>query len=681
MDKKTFVLNVKMKYLDKVKLKMLKSEEEQHLYLSSMENLKKLVYSDFPELEKLCESTTPVGWRSSKLEMKCEDRDGDFIVIENDEDLESFLQWQKGKHLVLHLDTKNRDSGDGPDGSLNARSSSSNSVKVETPTIHKTKACWHYARLGRCNFGTNCSFSHEQEARQDGSGRPPEQPGPSSNSNPVKPEARAKQRPCRYYAKGHCNNGNNCTFLHEQDARHDKKAIPPEQSETPRPPKDSTNFGSWLTQQLTRDPKDNITFLSRDKGLDMLKKIIERKDLPSQWIDLLVKLLTREEFRISLKREHTNKIYGLLIGSTFLVQLHGHIVTQLATAKPHEIMPYLLLTEQLQTRTTCGWKEVPLDAIDSVIQQLEESGDKKEVVLMLSRLVTYRNKLRRQASFSSTDEKTEFLGVRYKKLSIMPSKAELLQPHLSDDLPVNIVGKQYNSVYTYLETHFRLLQEDCIHPLRQGICTLRNQQSSRELRIYQRVRLARYRCGEHGIEYSLSFQENRGHRVGSKNLLYGALVCLTYDGFQESLIFGVITEGNFQGLGRRSYTVSIRVMSSSEGQVEDLETFQSIGQLASIPSSLDQAQLHALKHGLTKELSIIQGPPGTGKTFLGLLLVRILLANFKSAAEQKVQNSRPAVSRKEKGYARKGPVLVICMTNHALDQFLEGIYKFESNVI
>lgn len=61
---------------------------------------------------------------------------------------------------------------------------------------------------------------------------------------------------------------------------------------------------------------------------------------------------------------------------------------------------------------------------------------------------------------------------------------------------------------------------------------------------------------------------------------------------------------------------------------------------------------------LTNELAIIQGPPGTGKTYVGLKIVQVLLDNAR------VWNS---TSR---------PILIVCYTNHALDQFLEGMLKF-----
>ncbi|MGH0151217.1 UNVERIFIED_CONTAM: hypothetical protein FKN15_019478 [Acipenser sinensis] len=74
---------------------------------------------------------------------------------------------------------------------------------------------------------------------------------------------------------------------------------------------------------------------------------------------------------------------------------------------------------------------------------------------------------------------------------------------------------------------------------------------------------------------------------------------------------------------------------------------------------LDDSQLQAVQMALTKELAIIQGPPGTGKTYIGLKIVKTILSNSNT-------------------WRSMGgcPILVVCYTNHALDQFLEGIHKF-----
>jgi hypothetical protein len=67
-------------------------------------------------------------------------------------------------------------------------------------------------------------------------------------------------------------------------------------------------------------------------------------------------------------------------------------------------------------------------------------------------------------------------------------------------------------------------------------------------------------------------------------------------------------------------------------------------------TTLDRGQCRALLYALTHEFALIQGPPGTGKSYLGVKLLQVLLA--------------------AKNKSKLGPIVVICYTNHALDQFL-----------
>ena len=90
---------------------------------------------------------------------------------------------------------------------------------------------------------------------------------------------------------------------------------------------------------------------------------------------------------------------------------------------------------------------------------------------------------------------------------------------------------------------------------------------------------------------------------------------------------------------------------------------QSKGKLADFPSDprLDKSQRDAIACALSKKLALIQGPPGCGKTFIGVILTRILLAN--------------------RDLRSRAPILFVCQTNHALDQILEHVYKYEPNMI
>lgn len=67
-------------------------------------------------------------------------------------------------------------------------------------------------------------------------------------------------------------------------------------------------------------------------------------------------------------------------------------------------------------------------------------------------------------------------------------------------------------------------------------------------------------------------------------------------------------------------------------------------------STMDNGQCKALIGALCSEMVCIQGPPGTGKSYIGVQIVKAII---NSIAQEAI-----------------GPILVVCFTNHALDQFL-----------
>ncbi|RHZ73578.1 hypothetical protein Glove_230g78 [Diversispora epigaea] len=74
-------------------------------------------------------------------------------------------------------------------------------------------------------------------------------------------------------------------------------------------------------------------------------------------------------------------------------------------------------------------------------------------------------------------------------------------------------------------------------------------------------------------------------------------------------------------------------------------------------STLDESQAKALVSSLCREVALIEGPPGTGKSYVGVGIMRALLAPENREA------------------TKIGPILTICYTNHALDNFLEDLLK------
>ena len=327
-------------------------------------------------------------------------------------------------------------------------------------------------------------------------------------------------------------------------------------------------------------------------------------------------------------------------------------------------------------------------------------------------------------------------------IPVLPT-IKALQP--SRDPPYlrpNIIKGAYTDWEHYLDVQFRLMHEDFVAPLRDGIsqCTEDVERKHlSEVRVYDGVSFCSPVCTYSGIGFQIRFDVSRLQRVNwehSKRLIFGSLLCLSSDDFQTILfatvakrdakllaeglvsiqfeadvleeVFQIDPDQRFvmvestayfeayrhilEGLKRASlyhltdrlpifkrYLVDSelsppiavpRYLRFSENPVLRLKEVLCIENsspdvVVTDPKSwpafentcLDPSQLSAFRAALTQEVSIIQGPPGTGKTYIGLKIVEALMAN-----RQKLNNF---------------PILVLCYTNHALDQFLEGIQKIK----
>ncbi|KAJ8042125.1 NFX1-type zinc finger-containing protein 1 [Holothuria leucospilota] len=343
----------------------------------------------------------------------------------------------------------------------------------------------------------------------------------------------------------------------------------------------------------------------------------------------------------------------------------------------------------------------------------------------------------------------------FRKLSILPTSVEL-QSDYKPFLRTNIVNGCYDNVHHYLDVHFRLLREDFVQPLREGIAEYVakiNQRGDAEnkrfqnLRLYDDVQAIDITPSQDGFVYDLQFAINNNlKRVRwelSKRLIYGSLVCLSRDDF-KTFIFGYVAKRDIRELSKGRVAVTINIsdeesrdlfsfpfkMAESSSYFEAyrhvLRSLQTIDQenfplkqyLISVPNDVslpkyigekpdlkftlccnrigqinkesekmwrpsttqpvevvekqvqvsmektwpgadelgfDDSQMKAFKAALREEICLIQGPPGTGKTYVGLKIVETLLKN--------------------KSHWGNKPLLVVCYTNHALDQFLEGILQ------
>ncbi|ELU14669.1 hypothetical protein CAPTEDRAFT_71969, partial [Capitella teleta] len=315
----------------------------------------------------------------------------------------------------------------------------------------------------------------------------------------------------------------------------------------------------------------------------------------------------------------------------------------------------------------------------------------------------------------------------FKSLPITPTLTDLM----SDKLPFlrrNKITGRYRSVQHYLDVQFRLLREDFISPLRDGIKELlRSKKLGKvkqtrhnyqgDIRLYKNVHINVPFCGRNGILYKLRFDVATLKKVDwdqSKRLLTGSLLCLSVDNF-KTIVFAIVSERHVNQLRRGHILIElvddwiefdhaaeyemVEATAYFEAYKHNLKKMQEIEDLsfkdyilnsdvtnvmapkylrnpgAALVLSgkryqalkiskwpgkeileLNQSQYSAFQNALTKEFAIIQGPPGTGKTHLGLKIMETLLNNISTWQRN-----------------QEGCILIVCHTNHALDQFLEGI--------
>lgn len=101
--------------------------------------------------------------------------------------------------------------------------------------------------------------------------------------------------------------------------------------------------------------------------------------------------------------------------------------------------------------------------------------------------------------------------------------------------------------------------------------------------------------------------------------------------------------------------------------------------------TFDDSQRRALLAALTKPVAVIQGPPGTGKTFVGQRFVEVLINISRRSGRSSTDEGSDTdgdVSEEDVLYGNVPvPILLLCLKNHALDEFVRSALKTTKNVI
>ncbi|GAB1605315.1 NFX1-type zinc finger-containing protein 1-like [Argonauta hians] len=462
---------------------------------------------------------------------------------------------------------------------------------------------------------------------------------------------------------------------------------------------------------------------------------------------LFLKVL-RQCFKGCSLKELNNNILSILMSSTFFDHVNNVIMTMtdLSDQQMKLLDEILNLFQLILTITPSHHVKVmqTVGIIDITVGgSIRELNPKiQELQNLLQSICSSKQRKKMQDSEPNISED-------FRELQLVPTVEEIT----SNKFPVlrkNIKKGVYEDLEHYLDVQFRLIREDFVGPLRDGLASLWgregemvNYNKNEDFYIYQNAFVIDWVLNNSGVHYKVMFDVSRLGGINwehNQRFIFGSLLCLSADNFVTTY-YGTVSDRNFMELEKGIVTVSFFpdvtmdmvlnkefIMLESKafygayqpilvgfkeivswdfpfqdyvlyadnnikapkylienGSVFDLSclandcrlTYNNSTRTVSVKTkshdainvdvlgdnwpeasslNFNDSQLDAFSNILSKEFSLTQGPPGTGKTYIGLQAVKVLCRNH------------------EKWHGR--PMLIVCYTNHTLDQFLEGISKF-----
>ncbi|XP_033114470.1 NFX1-type zinc finger-containing protein 1-like [Anneissia japonica] len=608
---------------------------------------------------------------------------------------------------------------------------------------------YKYSSIGRLNLSANDSFGDQGNANDNA--------GNFRDSGDA--SVRRKSRPVTQHSNT-CGRGRNISNS-RTESRHQYIEAGLELTHP------STNSGSRSRREIRATGYKRLEeLLSKDKAEALIQlsstyfgfeKLLNEPEIRRDLRTLICRVLIHA-CQCTTSTVSLNALLSKVQNSMFIkYHMHQHIMALKDERSPrvrHEveiqdiITVIRILVERLPSAT--GEVKASLMLLELTMEELYEVG------LIYDRNI--RSRFDELKEFVKEVEKTQGEKVKpatrrkinnidddipppnnFRDIPIFPTLEDLTM----DKIPFlrkNKLDGSYDNADHYLDVQFRLLREDMIRPLREGIIEYLQHKHDRhrritDIRVYNDVTVEYPICSHDCIIYKVHFDVSRLKGVrwqSTKRLIYGSLVCLSKDDFQTVYFatvanskprdlengfldlkfeiqgqventrnekFTMVETSSFfeayrhvllslqmiteQNMPMKKYIIEgrhevnapyylryNRNMTYDLGPLIDEDTRKPmLVKIASntwpSPSSLqlDDSQFNALKTALTKEFAVIQGPPGTGKTYVGLKIVHALLHNrkYRKTVHDEINES---------------PIFIISYTNHALDQFLEGIHSF-----
>lgn len=581
--------------------------------------------------------------------------------------------------------------------------------------MDKKKNCEFFVKNGVCKHNENCKFFHPPEYKKE---------------NPVctfyQKTGRCEKEGCVF---SHPNRDLKDDRKKKITRGIEKKEkgkfkIVREISQTKKPKEEIKEKPNKKEYKKTNFTDNEIDYYL--KSLD-ISKFIEKKYVDYQFEFLMKKdklnllytgkvidILSSKEVLESIFDSHINNVYSSFINGDFISLPLQIYIKNISSSNTKDINKVLTILIEAVKRFPDQRFKINTRFIEKAI---EESNDEE-----LMTELKYLKDIIDQVDISTIKKegkKIEKKDYNINELDIYPNLQSLSE---EKDVPSNKIQEKWSSAKEYIYTHFSLLHEDYMSVLREGYQKyLTNEKlSMRDLPVFNKVEVISLDLVRRDIGYKIKFQTNIPLKQfqTSKFLMEGSLVILFEEGeLKKEPIIAIVVKREalmkkFEIVisPQRDLELNIKyIMMESPCYFRSIEPIlKTLKQMSPkrIPfkeilikgsknmnpplyirqdpimdiseilgeygkpidkkveldvtskwvgekdTYLDPTQSKAIQHILNSEVSLVKGPPGTGKTFLGIRAVKLIEKHLRKSERQ---------------------IVVICYTNHALDQFLEGI--------
>lgn len=303
----------------------------------------------------------------------------------------------------------------------------------------------------------------------------------------------------------------------------------------------------------------------------------------------------------------------------------------------------------------------------------------------------------------------------YSYMNIYPSPVDFFE---NRNLQPNIIKGSYDSTDHYLDLHFKILKEDFVCAVREGIDQYRSEISGGKLKknsslyLYKNVSSTGISIDKYNLRskicHHIMFSDEDKKALQEENFqvtkkfMNGSLLFFTRNDFTTFVVATVEDNGERNEPGNKKFNgIKVSVIGNPyqlkigkkynmvepvtffEPYYQSLKTLQTIdpnnfpltknivfADMKPISSDikfsignkdkLNPSQIAALEAALSQKFTIIQGPPGTGKSYLARAIINTL-----------IKNNNPS----------NYPILVVCVRNNALDLVLEPLISSKVKIV